>query len=107
MHLALGTDCQSPVEPWGQEPISAPLSLNWSVGYKLAKDHIIAISLPGNTAEKVNPPMKPVLGETFKAALPEIKKNTENDHDKYLSLKGKNEFSFKVYSKTLNKLQFI
>ena len=51
--------------------------------------------------------MKPVLGETFKAALPEIKKNTENDHDKYLSLKGKNEFSFKVYFKTLNKLQFI
>lgn len=53
--------------------------------------------------------MKPILGGTFKAALPEIKKkkNTENDHNKYMSLKGRNEFSFKVYFKTLNKLEFI
>ena len=62
------------MEPGGQEPISASLPLNWSVGCKLAKDHIIAVSLPGNTIEKMNPPMKPILGGTFKAALPEIKK---------------------------------
>lgn len=51
--------------------------------------------------------MEPILGGTFKAALPEIKKKKKNDHNKYLSLKGRNEFSFKVYFKTLNKLEFI
>lgn len=43
------TDCQSPMEPECQEPISRPLSFNWAVGCQAAKEHITAVDLPGNT----------------------------------------------------------
>ena len=75
MHLALGTDrLPEPCGARGPGTNQCTSSLNWSVGCKLANDHVIAVSFPGNTVEKINPPMKPILGETFKAALTEIKK---------------------------------